>query len=71
MPESKPKQLPTNLGIYRQDAKFAKVDLLTKNLNFLGGLGVLAVNFLKLLALPHPPAGFWCYKDRNCRGVGV
>ena len=52
--------LPTNLEICRQDAKLAKVDLLTKNLNFLGGLGVLAVNFLKLLALPLPPAGFWC-----------
>jgi len=48
------------LEICRQDAKLAKVDLLTKNLNFLGGLGVLAVNFLKLLALPLPPAGFWC-----------
>jgi hypothetical protein len=35
--------LPGNLGIYRQHAKIAKVDLLTQKLNFLGALGVLAV----------------------------
>ncbi len=30
--------LPTNLGIYRQDAKFAKADLWTKIPNFIGAL---------------------------------
>jgi hypothetical protein len=31
------------VGIYRQVAKFAKVDLTAENLDSLGGLGVLAV----------------------------